>query len=759
MDPLLFLLLLCTFDCHFSQWPACISTRTLSDTRRQELSREKLLSKLLVSVQAFAYSCCCEAYEVKRLYKKERSGMQHSDVGVEGSSVIKALFSTYGISGLACDDHLVLMQKPLADRDEGTQPFDGRLGKLRYLGLAVMAAAGAVSYDLVQLVMGFPLVGSLGDTVPTPPPKEGESTLRAPVAFPILFGHVLSHVVAALCATCGRARARSDSPGVPWLTPLPRKNSFFGLSSESRLPSSIEQEQTKQDGQQNQQGRRSKSEAKSVDVVMRDCDGFVRLGLLARVLQVLLGQMEIDAGSKDVGRRVLVIKSLRNLIDQGTLAEKTAENEWQRGCYQLLETALSLDGDMGVSASSSYGRGTLTRFQDACQEACGAAVSYLSNVGVIYQVLVPTIISRHDETKKRSSSRTGIGMDRSPSVLDNFTSLIKEFGFESITTMMESDEVRHIVANWFVTANEHTNKAQTTTTVIASSPSGMATDSTVASNDDTSSGTIMDGPNRALINRRLYQTEGFRVYDWPLDSCRRIANSSKNNDKTGDGDGMGKKQAVAAAAAAAGEPQYDDGNDSSNRTNSVASYAVQVDSHPGHRLAARASVHPKSASPLVAFSSRKSVPFLGGYVYDHRNFNDRFRIDMLPTSYTDLYAELGNICPDSEQTALCLICGQVLNANGKGECTKHSLKCGAGACIFFLLQECQGLIMHGGKAIYVQSPYVDSHGETPQYRGRPLNLDLDRYEIFRELWTGHAIRHKVIQERGSARQVIIPDFY
>ena len=102
---------------------------------------------------------------------------------------------------------------------------------------------------------------------------------------------------------------------------------------------------------------------------------------------------------------------------------------------------------------------------------------------------------------------------------------------------------------------------------------------------------------------------------------------------------------------------------------------------------------------------------------------------------------------------------QVLNAGGKGECTKHSYQCGAGACIFFLLQECVALILHGDLAAYVHSPYVDSHGETPQYRGRPLNLDLDRYNLLHEMWSGHTIRQKVVSERGSARQVIIADFY
>jgi hypothetical protein len=132
---------------------------------------------------------------------------------------------------------------------------------------------------------------------------------------------------------------------------------------------------------------------------------------------------------------------------------------------------------------------------------------------------------------------------------------------------------------------------------------------------------------------------------------------------------------------------------------------------------------------------------------------------MIPTSYTDLYAELGQLLPESEQTAVCLICGEVLNAGGKGECTRHSYKCGAGTGLFFLLQECAGLIMHNGKAAYIHSPYVDSHGETPQYRGRPLNLDLDRYGHLHEVWSGHSIRQQVLAERGSSRQIIVPDFY
>lgn len=154
------------------------------------------------------------------------------------------------------------------------------------------------------------------------------------------------------------------------------------------------------------------------------------------------------------------------------------------------------------------------------------------------------------------------------------------------------------------------------------------------------------------------------------------------------------------------------------------------------------------------------LPLLGNGTPPKVEGNDSTtRIFYLPKSYTDLYAQLSEMCPDCEQTALCLVCGQVLNAGGKGECTKHAYKCGGGAGIYFLVQECVGLIMHGQKAAYMLSPYVDFYGETPQYRGRPLNLDLDRYRIMQSLWSGHLVREKVIAERASTRQVIIPNFY
>ncbi len=47
------------------------------------------------------------------------------------------------------------------------------------------------------------------------------------------------------------------------------------------------------------------------------------------------------------------------------------------------------------------------------------------------------------------------------------------------------------------------------------------------------------------------------------------------------------------------------------------------------------------------------------------------------------------------------------------------------------------------------SPYIDSHGETPRYRGRPLFLDKSRYNSLHEFWSAHLTREKVISERSK----------
>jgi hypothetical protein len=292
--------------------------------------------------------------------------------------------------------------------------------------------------------------------------------------------------------------------------------------------------------------------------------------------------------------------------------------------------------------------------------------------------------------------------------------LRRYFQLEPVSEMLESSLIREVVANWYENARRLTKAA-------------------------TLPGEAISGSG-AAVSSRLFRTQDFRLYDWPMVSCNESSSVSLTTSK-----GKAKDRMSPADSA---EPQDESATPMEIET-------IQPSEAP------TAELHYQTSPPLLAtFVAKKSVPLIGGYAAElSANGNGRPRVAVIPTSYTDLYAELGQLLPDSEQTAVCLVCGEVLNAGGKGECTRHSYKCGAGTGMFFLLQECAGLIMHNGKAAYIHSPYVDSHGETPQYRGRPLNLDLDRYGHLHEVWSGHTVRQQVLAERGSSRQIIVPDFY
>ena len=87
--------------------------------------------------------------------------------------------------------------------------------------------------------------------------------------------------------------------------------------------------------------------------------------------------------------------------------------------------------------------------------------------------------------------------------------------------------------------------------------------------------------------------------------------------------------------------------------------------------------------------------------------------------------------------------------DGKKECTIHAAVCGGGCGIFFFLQQSFVAIVKNHDVAIIKGPYVDSHGETPHYRGRPLFLDMSRYENLHELWASHTVRQRVVYERSN----------
>lgn len=622
-----------------------------------------------MSIQAFVYSVSCEANEARRLSKRFKV-LSSRAAGISShENSLHSIFSQYGISNIKCEGKLVVMPPPSATEDDGSQPFKGRLGKLRYFGLAVMAAAGAVAADLVQLVLAFPLQY---------PSYASIQPLRAPIVYPILLGHVLTHITAAICASGGRARARSDSLELVWPIPFSSKGSFvasdhFGVQKRS-------------------------------DSAVDDAEGFIKLGLLARVLQVLLGKLDmISLGH--ISDDFSVLKTVK-IIRDGITKTSSLESQWTLNCALLLEMTLSTSTCSGETSVSQYDEiAIIDGFEKGCVLAAEAACSYLSDIGVVLQLLLPGVVERY-----ASADVIDDVVDNS-SAFEILNKLEKAFRLEPLSEILQSDAVQAVVSNWYKVARDFSK---------ATSQPGI----TISASD-------------AAVSTRLFQTQGFRVFDWPMESSADITNVDRRS-----GNSKKAKRAI----------QPDDETGIS---------AMEID--PLYRPAPEGvahSIRPDAPTPLVTFSSKKSVYLIGGFKPEFSLKNiGRPRILMLPTSYTDLYAELSQLLPESEQTAVCLICGEVLNAGGKGECTKHSYNCGAGSGMFFLLQECAGLIMHNGKAAYIHSPYVDSHGETPQYRGRPLNLDVDRYAHLHEVWSGHAIRQQVLAERGSSRQIIVPDFY
>jgi hypothetical protein len=134
-------------------------------------------------------------------------------------------------------------------------------------------------------------------------------------------------------------------------------------------------------------------------------------------------------------------------------------------------------------------------------------------------------------------------------------------------------------------------------------------------------------------------------------------------------------------------------------------------------------------------------------------------LSVLPHAYTDLHSFL-SAYSDIEHPAICLICGTVLRAEGTGDCTSHAAQCGQGVGLLFLQHECSALLIHGVRAAYFPSPYVDTYGERHRnFRGRPLFLDQRRLALLRSVYKRHAVPQEVVQIRSASRAVIRNNFY
>ena len=664
------------------------------------------MSKLFQSIQSFVYSCCSEASEIKRCARNQKS-----------DSPTSAFFSKFGIEKLSADNMLIHLPQPSYEIAE--QIFEGRIGKLRQFAFPLVAACSAVSKEIVPLVFNLEYDRSV-----TSPSSLPETVARAPIVFPMLLGHVLTHVVAALCAACGKTRVHKSSPAI---------KDEYDVS-----PGHLDEHHTPPPNDDNQL-------IANEETVIIDCDNFIKLGLLARILQTLLGTYlgwTLEQESTTFFPKEEEEEKLENLMNfltniRGELDELAAEEDeqneddqedynWYRNCHDLLTIAITptvkkiresneaMDEELPFEDSEDD---VYHKFSKACTMAHSSAISYLSNISLIYQIIFPGI------TNEISTRKVLPALSSAEFCLQN---LMDWLLVEPIQTMISSQNVQDLLSHWFSEAFE-----------------------------------------RRTCDNLCDCLFSIPFYSWPMTHLPQDDSADSDLSHASSDDFSGSH----------GNIDFLELSGCSRRSSRSRANMVDVLDF------STSSKRSMNRLPMT-LSISKCVALLGGYIpaamapFDDElemdmdedilltpaiNSNSRYycnpRIQVLPTSYTDLYAELSIVYPDSEQTALCLVCGEILNAGGKGECTKHALKCGAGCGIFFLLQECLALIMHGGKAAYVHSPYVDAHGETPQYRGRPLNLDRERYDVLAELWNGHLIRERVIAERSTSRQVIIANFY
>mmetsp|Transcript_12443 Transcript_12443/g.23345 ORF Transcript_12443/g.23345 Transcript_12443/m.23345 type:complete len:2568 (-) Transcript_12443:2177-9880(-) len=562
-----------------TEWPSCVFPAPTQE-KRQALSREKLISKHLLAIQALTYSCCCEITECIRLAKNSTT------------SNLDSIRAKFGVQRFTCGGEFLVL--PLFS-GKAIQLFDGKIGRLRYLALALMVATSPISREVVHMTMNLPSP-SKQSSIAT---DLESSTNRAPIVYPILHGHILTHVVATICAICGQERTRHEAIS----------------TVQSILPSLIPTLGT------------------GPDDALNECMHFVQLGYLATTLQVLFGTLCSNLSVEWSSLESQIIFILHAVSTHGTLSP------WEKECLLLLRTAMSsYSNEASDFTVDSDFHEHVSLFSKACLKARGLCEEYVYNIGIIFQIILPRSVELFQNMEGAQKVRQ-----------EEIDELLNIFGIRHLVPMLDSPLTAEILEYWYEQARR------------------------------TESAGLVKSLNAYPL---------FRVNDWP------------------------------------------------HLQHEPSCYVVKT---PSTR-------HPK-----------KYLPLLGGYLKtaQESSLNDtKNRITSLPISYTDLYAKLGTMLPDCELTAVCFVCGEVLDAGGKGECTRHTLKCGAGCGLFFLLQDCICLGMHRDTAAFITSPYVDSHGETPQYRGRPLNMDESRYEFLHELWSGHLLREYVIAERSKSMRNI-----
>ena len=332
-------------------------------------------------VQAFTYTCCSESADARRLV-----------VNTSDSSDSSSLLMQFGIGQIRFQGNLLLFPSANSSVDSGCQPFNGRLGKLRYLGLALMVASSPVSREIVQLCMSFPSQPITRDPFDFDEHMKETEKKRVPIAYPILCSHVLTHTTACLVAVTGRARTDDEGP--------------------------------------------------CVDSLIDECRQFIQLGFIARTAQCLLAKLMPTSGT-DVWRRSMQ-STLQKMMSQKSTACNNAEDEWILSCLLILQALLGRAEEFGPIADSQ--KNEAKDIFQAIESAKLQALEFLREVSVIVQMLIPNIFAMSQVCVSSAEPKE----DSTPT-LQSFMIL---FGIESLTSIVRSSLLKEILALWFREATE-----------------------------------------------------------------------------------------------------------------------------------------------------------------------------------------------------------------------------------------------------------------------------------------------------------------
>ncbi|EIW86012.1 hypothetical protein CONPUDRAFT_94286 [Coniophora puteana RWD-64-598 SS2] len=146
-----------------------------------------------------------------------------------------------------------------------------------------------------------------------------------------------------------------------------------------------------------------------------------------------------------------------------------------------------------------------------------------------------------------------------------------------------------------------------------------------------------------------------------------------------------------------------------------------------------------------------------------------YQLASLPTVLDDLFSgsgrerlmkcqRCGTVPADA---VICLICGAACcmlshccfdSDMGRGECNMHLRECGGAIGVYFVVKRCALLYVYPNLGTFVQSPYLDAHGEvdTSMRRGRRQYLHPARWEEIRKTWINHSIPTVIARKLESS---------